>query len=202
MQNDITTAISFVKGVVELLHPLVEGVVHDLESGTIKAIFNNFSQRSIGEPSPLKELNIPTDHFPDIFPPYYKTNFDGRKLKCISMTIRNKTNQAIGLICLNYDISIFEQVRHLSSKIFCIDDASKNPIELFSENWQEQIKDLIENHLQEHKLSFKNLTRKEKREIILHLNSKGIFNYKNATVFTSDYLNISRASLYNYLKGK
>lgn len=200
MHKELKKHISFIQGIVDLFHPFVEGVVHDLESGTLAAILNNISRRKIGDPTPLHELNIQTDNFPDYFPPYYKTNWDGRKLKCISMTIRDHKNMPIGLICFNFDIGLFQDVENKFSALLQLKKEASSPVELFGGNWQEQIRTQIDHYLKEHAQTLHQMGRSQKKNLIEYLYKKGIFNYKNAAAFISDNLGISRASLYNYMK--
>lgn len=189
-----------VQGMVELFYPFVEGAIHDLKSGTIAAIFNNLSQRKVGDPTPLKELNVKTEQFPDYFPPYYKTNWDGKRLKCISFTVRDSNGTAIGLVCFNLDISLFQDLESKFSALLQLTQPSENPIDLFGDNWQDQVHAHIEHFLKDHKLTLGRLSRINKKELIVSLYNKGIFNFKNAAPFVADILKISRASLYNYMK--
>ncbi|MFI5342893.1 MAG: PAS domain-containing protein [Chlamydiales bacterium] len=44
----------------------------------------------------------------DLFPPYFKTNWDGRKVKSVTAVLRNQTKKPVGLMCINLDISKWE----------------------------------------------------------------------------------------------
>lgn len=66
----------FIESIVELFHPYVEAAVHDLKSGKIAAIYHNISRRKTGDATPIRELNVDADKFPDHFKPYYKRNWD------------------------------------------------------------------------------------------------------------------------------
>lgn len=193
--------LAYIQGIVDLFYPFVEGALHDLQSGTLVALFNNISQRRVGESTPLRELNINTDSFPDYFPPYYKSNWDGRKLKCISITIRDDKNEPIGVICFNLDVSLFQDIESRFSALLQLKEGAENPIELFGEDWQGQIHLQIDRYLKEHQQTLHRLTKSQKKDLIQSLYMKGIFNFKNAVPFVADILRISRASLYNYMKG-
>lgn len=201
MHSELKKHLSYIQGVVDLFFPFVEGALHDLKTGTLVALFNNISQREIGEATPLRELNINTNRFPDYFPPYYKSNWDGRKLKCISITVRDDNNVPIGLICFNLDVSLFQDIENRFSTLLQLKESAENPIELFGEDWQGQVHLQIDRYLQEHKQKLHHLTKNQKKDLIKHLYTKGIFNFKNAAAFVADILRISRASLYNYMKG-
>src|SRR3990167_2758468 len=189
-----------IEAVVALFHPLVEAAVHDLEKGEIVAIYHNISQRSIGEASPLKELQIDVQNFPNYFSPYYKENWDGRPLKCTSITMRNKKGVPIGLICLNVDVTFFQEGQRLLDSFLKIKNEAENPIEIFGDECGDQAARIIEHYLDEKHLSLNHLKRNQKRELVQLLYKKGVFNFKNAVPFIARKLNISRASIYNYIK--
>lgn len=189
-----------IKAVVELFHPLVEAAVHDLEQGKVIAIYHNLSRRKAGDLSPLKELEVDTQEFPDYFPPYYKLNWDGRPLKCTSVTIRNEKGKAVGLVCFNMDASAIQDAHHLLETLLKVKEQGKNPIEAFGGSCEEQAQALAAQYLEDNQLSLLHLTRGQKKDLVHYLYNKGIFNYKSAAPFIASYLNISRASVYNYIK--
>lgn len=189
-----------IQAVVELFHPFVEAAVHDLEQGKLVAIYHNISQREVGEPSPLKALKVETKDFPNYFSPYYKENWDGRPLKCTSITMRNKKGDPIGLICLNIDASFFQDGYRLLESFLKIKTEAKNPIEIFGSQCEEQASCVIQQFLKEKQLSLNHLNRSQKRELVQQLFRKGVFNFKNAAPFIAQKLNTSRASIYNYIK--
>ncbi|MBS3902864.1 MAG: PAS domain-containing protein [Anaplasmataceae bacterium] len=189
-----------IQAIVELFSPFVEAAVHDLEKGKIVAIYHNISQRKIGDLSPLKELKVETKDFPDYFVPYYKKNWDGRPLKCTSITLRDTTGKAIGLICINVDTSFMQDAHRLLETFLKTTDKAENPIELFGAQCEEQATAMIQQYIDDKHLALNFLNREQKKELVQHLYHKGIFNYKNATFFISKKLKISRASIYNYIK--
>ncbi len=189
-----------IKAIVELLQPFVEAAVHDLEQGKIVAIYHNISHRKVGETSPLKELKIEIKDFPDYFSPYYKTNWDGRALKCTSITMRNKKGDPIGLICLNVDVSAFQESQKIIESFLKITKDASNPIEMFGNGCEEQARPIIQQYLDDNRMTLNRLNRAQKRELVQQLYRKGIFNFKNAAPFIAQKLNTSRASIYNYIK--
>jgi D-arginine utilization repressor len=190
----------FIKAIVELFHPFVEAAVHDLNKGKLIAIYHNISRRKIGETSPLQELQANTAKFPDTFAPYYKRNWDGRSLKCTSITVRNKKGKAVGLICFNVDVSFAQDAHKLLDIFLKTKSEAENPIEIFGRQCEEQTAYFIQHYLSEKNLSLSYLDKKQKQALVQHLYHKGIFNFKNAAPFIAQYLNISRASIYNYIK--
>ena len=189
-----------IKAIVEISHPFVEAAIHDIEKGEVAAIYNNISQRKIGEPSPLHELKISINDFPDYFSPYYKQNWDGRSLKCTSITMRNKKGKPIGLICINIDVAYFQEGFQLFKTFLQIKEESENPIEIFGSECEEQVEGFTKQFLNERHLSLNHLNRANKKELVQHFYRKGIFNFKNAVPFVAKKLKTSRASVYNYIK--
>lgn len=191
-----------IQALVALFNPFMEVAVHDLKEGKIVALYNNLSGRSVGESSPLAELKIPTEGFPDFFSPYYKSNWDGKPLKCTSITIRDVKKVPIGLICLNVDTSFAKEAERVLQLFLKTETSAENPIEMFGGQCEEQARMLIDEFLKKHQTSLTNLKRGEKRLLINFLHEKGILNYKNSVPFLARYLNLSRASIYNYIKGE
>jgi predicted transcriptional regulator YheO len=190
----------FVEGVVRLFFPYVEGAVHDLRKGTIIALFNNFSKRQVGDRSPLKELGMKVREFPDVFEPYFKVNWDGKRLKCTSITVRDAVGTPIGLICLNFDISSFDRIGRVLHDLQTVSGVSGNPVDLFDDAWEGKVDDFVRGHLKERGLESKDMSSTEKQELVKALYRKGYFNYKYAVRLVSRMLGVSRATIYNYLK--
>lgn len=189
-----------IKGVVDLFAPFLECAIHDIKTGKIVAIYNNISNRNLGDPSPLAELNTPVEKFPDVFEPYYETNWDGHKIKCTSVTVRDENKKPLILICFNFDTSVFQDIQ-LNLKTFLkVKDTASNPVELFNKDWQTKIDTFIESYLTTNKLIRSNLTREQKQMLIEELSKHGVFFYKKAPDYVASKLQLSRATLYNYLK--
>lgn len=198
--DDLKIYIPFVEAVVGLFSPFVEAAIHDLQTGKIFALYNNISKRTVRDPSPLHELGVPVEKFPDFFLPYYKTNWDGRKLKCTSITIRNKEKKPIALICLNFDTSVFHDMQLNLADLLKVSPTAENPLELFKDNWQEKITIFIKQSAKVTYSQIKTLPLEEKKKIVQDLYQHGLFNYKQAALYIAKQLGVSRATVYSYLK--
>jgi predicted transcriptional regulator YheO len=189
-----------IQGIVTLFAPFVEVAIHDLLTGKISAIYGNISNRKVGALSPIKGLQIPVEKFPDVFEPYYETNWDGRKIKCTTITVRAENGTPTALICFNFDVSVFQDMQVNLKTFLEVKSNTGNPVELYSANWQDKIDTQIAEHLAKHKLVMSKLTKTEKLKLIDELSKQGTFFLKNAAVYIAAKLNISRATIYNYLK--
>lgn len=181
-----------------LLSPHVEVIIHDFKTKCIGAIFNNLSKRKVGDESLLDEMEKFLDQ--EVFSPYFKINWDGRKIKSVSALLKNQAGKAIGLLCINLDISKWEQMHHF------ILDLMKSKVDqpdfLFKNDWREKINVYVSTYLKNKGLCLEFLDRAEKKKLLLELWKEGAFETKNAASYVADVLQISRATVYNYLKEK
>lgn len=177
---------------VELAKPFIETVIHDLESGKITYIKGDLSQREIGDPS---LLDLDEDSLQDLRKVIYpKLNFDGRLIKSISIPIENKW-----LLCLNMDVSIFDQIKDLSEKILAL-SFSNQPAPLFKKDWQEDLHHSIHVFIKNEGLNFETLRGADKKRIVRFLYDNNAFERKNAADYIAKILLMGRATIFNYLK--
>lgn len=186
---------SIAEAITLLFHPYAEVVIHDLKSGKIAAIFNNFSKRKVGDESLLEEFSA----IANVFPPYLKTNWDGKKIKSITATLKDAQGKPIALFCINVDLSKFDDVK------FFLDSwlkTEEQPDTLFKSDWREKINTYVANYLAKENISLSALSKEKKKKLIYLLKSEGAFEAKNAAAYIARVLNISRATIYNYLSEK
>ena len=182
-----------------LLHPYAEVVVHDLRTGKIAAIYNNFSKRNVGDESLIEELDDYTS-LPDVFPVYTKINWDGKKLKSSTATLRDKNNNPIGLLCMNLDISKWEEFRHFLDQWLNTQNGEAQPEVLFKDDWREKINLYVSDYLKRQATTLKMLNKEKKQDLIKARHREGAFKAKNAATYVADVLDLSRATIYNYLR--
>jgi predicted transcriptional regulator YheO len=201
LHPNIIVLVPMLEGVVKLLRPYAEGAIHDLRQGKIVALFNNISKRKVGDPSVVTELDVDVKDFPDVFEPYYKTNWDGKKLKCTSITVRDESGAPIGLVCVNFDTSVFENMNvQLDAFLTLQGKGGLNPVEQFTENWRQQVAAFINDYTAKNNVALSALSKKEKAELANQLYDHGLFNYRDAAVYVGQKLGVSRTTVYNYLK--
>ncbi|MBV8047062.1 MAG: PAS domain-containing protein [Paludibacterium sp.] len=181
-----------------LLYPYAEVVLHDMASHTVAYIANNFSKRSVGDDSGLDEL--PAKLETDIIGPYEKLNWDGRRLRSISVALRDEAGRIEGLMCINMDISVFESARAALNLFLSGDRVVAQPDVLFQDDWQERINQFIHRWLRTRQLSLSILQREHKRELVEALQQEGAFRGRNAANYAANVLGMGRATIYKYLK--
>src|ERR1700722_19493066 len=109
MKTDFSHFSNIAQAISHLLYPHGEVVIHDLKTGCIAAIFNNLSKRKIGDESLLEEIGD-LAKIPDVFPLYFKTNWDGKRMKCVTATLKDQDDTPIGFLCINVDLSKWEEM--------------------------------------------------------------------------------------------
>lgn len=191
--------LAIAQAITALLQPHAEVVIHDLKTGKIAAIFNNFSRRNVGDESLIEELNEYTS-LPDVFPIYTKVNWDGRKLKSSTTTLRDKNKTPIGFLCINLDVSKWEEFRLLLDQWSNIQSYQDQTEVLFKDDWKEKINRYVSDYLNQKGLTLKMLSKEMKRDLIKALHLEGAFKAKHAATYVADVLDLSRATIYNYLR--
>lgn len=202
MKAELKRAIPIAEAFARLLHPFAEVVIHDLAEDKIEAIYNPFSKREVGDNSYLDRWDFTADPEDNLIGPYEKINYDGRRLKSISLVVRDSKDKAVGFVCVNMDISVFENYRDVVQIFLSNNDStiSSNRQSLFKNDLYEQINSFVQSYCKNKQLSLEVLSRQDKQDLITELHNEGAFNGKNATSYIARILNISRASVYNYLK--
>lgn len=198
MKKAIKTFLSTAQAIERLLHPHAEVVVHDIQQNQIVAIYNPFSKRRSGNSSMFtKEEEMAT--LENCIGPYEKINWDGRKLKSVSSVICDENNEAVGMLCINLDISLFEKIDKFISEFIRVDQLTPQPAPLFKDDWQERINNYVHQYLNKYHLSLETLNRQEKKKLIEHLYQIGAFNGKHSAKYVAQIIKVSRATVYNYL---
>ena len=198
MKDDLSRFFPIAEAISILLFPHIEVVVHNTSSGRIAAIYNNLSKRKVGDESLLDDMGD-FNQYPDVFPLYYKTNWDGQKMKSVTATLRDKNKKPIGLLCINLDLSKWEEM-HSFVLGFIQSVEMPQPKELFKNDWREKINVFVTEFLKKENCSLKTLSKEKKQELVCTLHNEGAFREKNAAAYIADVLNLSRATIYNYLK--
>lgn len=197
----LVAQIPFLRGVVELFYPYAEGAMHDLKQGTIVVLYNNLSKRKVGDASAVTELGVEVKNFPDVFEPYYKTNWDGKKLKCTSVTVRDESGAPIGLVCINFDISAFQAMSTQLEKFLSLPNKQGlNPVERFGTNWQQQVADYIQTFTRRENVTLSAMSKNQKVRLVGEMYDHALFNYRDAAAYVALQLGVSRTTIYNYLK--
>ncbi|TDG02542.1 hypothetical protein E1N52_39155, partial [Paraburkholderia guartelaensis] len=120
---------SIADGVAALFFPYAEVVIHDLMSQSIAYIANNLSKRAIGDDSALEEIEGTADE--EVMGPYEKMNWDGRRMRCVSMLLPSESSDAVGVMCINFNVAAFDDVKKVLDLFITGAGLVRPPEELF-----------------------------------------------------------------------
>ncbi len=176
--------------IAELFQPLVEVVVHDLISKKIFYIKGGLSLRKVGDPSLIDE-DLDLTNLDTLF--YSKINFDTRLIRSVSIPFEDNW-----ILCINVDVSVFDKLQAISSLF--LGYSHNQPMQLFGVDWQESLHQAINGFLRENKWQFDQMNQSQKKVLVKHLYDIGAFNEKNAADYVAQALNLSRATVFNYLR--
>ena len=209
-----------------------EIVLHDLSDvdHSIVAIANNYiSGREIGGPSTNVALQIISDKSymtHDFRAHYAGVSKDGKRLASSTLFIKNSSNDLIGLLCVNFDSSRYQELsekllalRHVDPYIdsnFQFNESIVNPapvfpetaefhppqdeeIETFFNSTDDVTKEFARQAMADLGISSNRLTADEKKYIVERMNERGAFLMKGAVKDAAEALDCSQATIYRYL---
>ena len=185
-------------GIAALMHPQAEVVVHDLAQQQIAYIANNYSNREVGSPSLLEEVDFSIGD--KVIGPYRKLNWDGRVLKSISIVMNGQDGQPEAMICINVDMSEMDRMQKVLGLMLAAPEEDAAVAEIFKDDWHERINQSIQEWLHEQGLSLQSLSREDKRNLVQDLERKGAFQGQGSANYVAKCLGLGRATVYKYLK--
>ncbi len=184
------------QAIATLLHPHAEVVIHDLKTDRVVEIWNAFSHRKAGDDSLLgDDIEVQLDR--DVFGPYEKAGPDGARLKSITAALRDAKGTRIGILCINMDVSQFDQALKLIAAFTSV--AEPRPEAMFRQDWREHINLTIRAFLEAKRKALKALDRDERIALIAELDAAGLFEARNAAPHVASAMGISRATVYALL---
>ena len=189
---------NFCDAIATLFFPYVEVIIHDLGVQSVIYITNNISKRELGDASALDNIEFSRDE--SVFGPFEKLNWDGRRIRSVSIILRDDDGQPIGVICLNFNISVFDQARDALDMLIKGIQTIPQPAKLFQDDWQERINTFMHHWLQSNSLSLSTLNREHKRSLVHALYEEGAFNGKSSANYVANVLDMGRATVFKHLK--
>ena len=185
-------------GIATLFFPYAEVVIHDLHDQTVLYLANNLSKREIGDDSALEEINRSARE--RVIGPYEKLNWDGRRMRCVSNVLFDDHGEPVGMMCINFNIAVFEDVRSTLDLFIKGAGVVAQPDELFRDDWQDRINTFLHAWLSERQIGLNALTRDHRRELVEALYAEGAFRGKSSANYVAAVLGMGRATVYKHLK--
>lgn len=173
---------------VDLFYPLVEATLFDAE-GAVQEILNAFSNVKEDQSCDVKNSLIST--------PYPELLVAGRSVRCLLYPL-HKDNEIVGYLRLRYDLTHFKNLQEQLNLLVQSEISPSN--EGTTDLWTKSIDQMIAHYQAENKINIQAATSKQRRELISKLQNKGLLEFKESSAYVASKLQISRATVYNYLK--
>jgi len=195
-----------VDGLAMLIGGHCEIVLHslqDLKCSAIRIANGEHTGRKIGSPITdlaLRMLHDMTGADSSVSKCYFTRAKSGVLMKSVTIAIRNRDHRVIGLLCINMNLDVpFSQV----ISTFMPPETQDNEVPS-SVNFASSVEDLVMQTLEftiEEVNVDRNVSNNAKnRQIVLNLYEKGIFDIKDAINQVADRLNISKHTVYLYIR--
>ncbi|MEO3749562.1 PAS domain-containing protein [Streptomyces sp. B6B3] len=193
---------------------LCEVVLHDLRDPdqAIRAIENNLSGRSVGDPppglgglggAPMTELGlarIRDPDYPGVLQNYPNRFPDGRPAKSTSIGLKNSRGAYVAALCLNLDVSLLGTAARSLANLVRTDDSDEPLAETLRARSLDELRAAVEEFAAARGHTPRGLDAAARRELVRSLRERGFLQVKHSVQALTDLLGISRATVYNYLR--
>ncbi len=209
--------IPMVHFIAEIMGENCEVVLHDVtnpDHSIIEIVNGQISGRKINSPITdlaLKIIKEKSYKDRDYICNYKSSSKTINTLRSSSYFIKDESNQIIGMICVNVDITDFIKARNILDQVIMIENPKNDSVEQIKpvhdpnlyENFEENIEDLlsslIKGVLSEYDVPAERMSPQEKIDVVKKLNEKGAFLLKGGVSEVAKYLDVSEATIYRYL---
>ncbi|GAL15814.1 YheO-like PAS domain [Vibrio astriarenae] len=191
-------------GIASLIGPFCEIVLHSLENlntSAIKIANGENTGRQVGSPitdlalKMLKDIEGSERNFSRS---YFTRAKGGVLMKSITVAIRNGDNRVIGLLCINVNLDApFSQVLN---SFMPTEEAKAASSVNFASDVEELVDQTVERTIEEINADKSVSNNTKNRQIVMELYDKGIFDIKDAINRVADRLNISKHTVYLYIR--
>lgn len=189
---------SVADGIAALFFPNAEVVIHDLATNKIAYLANNLSKRKLGDDAGLEDFEL--DGGAGVTGPYEKLNWDGKKMRSVSIAARDEQGKPSYLLCINLSTAMFEDARNALDMFLSVTRLQPQPQQLFKDDWQEKINTFLHDWLRRENAALGALSREQKRRLVSDLYHQGAFKAKSAADYIANVLSMGRATVYKHLR--
>lgn len=183
--------------IARLLSPHAEVVLHDPVTDEVVGIWNAISERAVGDPSLLGELQEVTESGTDVYGPYPKSLPDGRWMSSVSAVLRDEAGKPDVVLCINVDRTAFDEASRILAAFAA--PVVGQPRVLFEHDWSEALNEIIAEHVRERGLTIDRLTKDDRLELLAKLDKAGVLSQRRGVPAVARALKISRSALYQLI---
>lgn len=191
-----------VDGVSALIGSHCEIVLHSLENLERSAIYianGHNTNRQEGSPITDRALqslhNMKTD---SVSKPYFTRAKSNGLMKSVTIAIRNSSQRIIGLLCININLEV--PVSQFIQALMPTNDNNETSIVNFASSVEDLVIQTMEQTIEEVTTDRHVANNNKNRQIVISLFEKGIFDIKDAINLVAERLDISRHTVYLYIR--
>ena len=191
-----------VDGVSALIGEHCEIVLHsleDIEHSAICIANGHNTNRQVGSPITdfaLRSLrNMQSE---SVSKPYFTRAKGNVLMKSVTIAIRNKNQRMIGLLCININLDV-PVSQFIQSFMPTIDNDETSSVN-FASSVEDLVLQTVEKTIEEVNVDRNVANNNKNRQIVVSLYEKGIFDIKDAINLVAERLNISRHTVYLYIR--
>ncbi|ATA20191.1 helix-turn-helix transcriptional regulator [Gibbsiella quercinecans] len=196
---------SVVDGLAMLIGSYCEIVLHsleDLKCSAVRIANGEHTGRKIGSPITDLALRMLHDMAGDdssVSKTYFTRAKSGALMKSVTIAIRNREQRVIGLLCINMNLDVpFSQVMQTFMPPQTQEEVP-SPVN-FASSVDELVAQTLEFTIEEVNADRNVSNNVKNRQVVLNLYEKGIFDIKDAINQVADRLNISKHTVYLYIR--
>lgn len=195
-----------VDGLAMLIGSHCEIVLHslqDLKCSAIRIANGEHTGRKIGSPITdlaLRMLHDMTGADSSVSKCYFTRAKSGVLMKSVTTAIRNREQRVIGLLCINMNLDVpFSQIMSTFMPPETQDQEVPSSVN-FASSVEDLVMQALEFTIEEVNVDRAVSNNAKNRQIVLNLYEKGIFDIKDAINQVADRLNISKHTVYLYIR--
>lgn len=195
-----------VDGLAMLIGAHCEIVLHslqDLKCSAIRIANGEHTGRKIGSPITdlaLRMLHDMTGADSSVSKCYFTRAKSGVLMKSVTIAIRNRDHRVIGLLCINMNLDVpFSQIMSTFMPPETQDQEVPSSVN-FASSVEDLVMQTLEFTIEEVNVDRNVSNNAKNRQIVLNLYEKGIFDIKDAINQVADRLNISKHTVYLYIR--
>ncbi len=206
MSNEIhpnlAQMIPLVEGIAKTMGKHCEVVLHDFNKlpDSIIAIANgHVTGRGVGSPQTEHSLSVikRKKNFANLIN-YSSKTFDGKVLKSSSFFIKDEKDEAIGVLCINIDITAIRAASMILNDMTFFETKEKEEQE-YPSHVNDVLNKIVAETVEKAVTPVAYLSKEDKVNIVKKLDEQGAFLIKGAIDYVADVLCVSRYTVYNYL---
>lgn len=182
-----------------LFDPHVEVVLHDAATGKVAYIANAFSKRRPGDDSLIGDEPALADATL-VSAVYDKANWNGHRLRSISVRLADESGDLFGYLCINHDVEALSAAQDALLQVLVPRALAPPPRQLFALDWREEVNGLVAGFLRARSLTLDGMTATDQDALLRALDERGVFEVRTAPSYVASVFGWSRQTLYARLK--